>query len=150
MNTPTPRLELLDDFTATLESTGLAPMSARVLSAILLSDEGSLTSRDIIDRLGVSPAAVSHAVRQLEMLHFIRRRRPAGQRREHYDLVGSLWAETTMNQCRVFEHLARTLGQGADASPDGSAVKLRLERSSTFFQHLADGIPELIETMPEA
>lgn len=144
-----PQLTALEDFVedmvSILEATGLNRMSSRVLVAILVSEDGSLTSRQLADNLGVSGAAISNAVRQLEMLRFVRRRRPAGQRMENFEVVDSLWEETTMEQSRVFGRLATTLDHGSAAVPAGSAAQARLSRSRDFFQQLADELPHLID-----
>ena len=62
----------------------MARMPARVFAAILTADDGRCTAAELAGTLGVSPAAVSGAVRYLMQLGLVRRERDPGERRDHY------------------------------------------------------------------
>lgn len=72
-------LELEEQFTAMMVGTGLPRMTARVLTCLYVTDEGSLTATELAQRLQVSPASVSKAVGELEQQELIRRERDPGR-----------------------------------------------------------------------
>jgi hypothetical protein len=57
-----------DDFAEMMVETGLPRMMARVLACLAISDSGVLTAAELVQRLKVSPASISHAVGYLEGL----------------------------------------------------------------------------------
>ena len=73
----------IERFALTLTESGMARMPARVFAAILTADDGRCTAADLAGLLGVSPAAVSGAVRFLIQLRLVRREREPGERRDH-------------------------------------------------------------------
>lgn len=48
-------------------------MAARVLVCLYLTDSGTVTAADLVQRLRISPASVSHAVALLEQLGMLNR-----------------------------------------------------------------------------
>ena len=66
-------------------------MPARVFALAVAAPEESLTAREIAERLGVSAAAVSGAVRYLGTLNLIRRFRTPGERVDRFGLGDEVW-----------------------------------------------------------
>ncbi|CAL9638993.1 hypothetical protein SUDANB23_06268 (plasmid) [Streptomyces sp. enrichment culture] len=60
-------------FTTVLMASGLPKMMARVMACLSLTDSGSLTASELVQRLQVSPASVSKAVTYLESQGLVRR-----------------------------------------------------------------------------
>lgn len=137
--------EFIEDFALTMEGAGMHRMSARVFAAVLSSEEAGMTARDLADLLQVSPAAVSGAVRQLETMRFLHRRRLPGQRADQYALGNEFWHEAVASKTEVFDALREVLDRGAVAVGDGSAASARLSESSDFFIYLSEEIPKLVE-----
>src|SRR5215204_7683027 len=78
----------------TLTEAGVPRMPARVFVALLISDDGRLTAAELAEMLGVSPAAVSNAVRYLQQTRLVAREREPGERRDHYRIYsGDTWYE---------------------------------------------------------
>ncbi|MFD0467350.1 MarR family transcriptional regulator [Nonomuraea thailandensis] len=69
---------LEERFTAMMVDTGLTHTPARVLACLYITDSGSLTAAELVQRLQVSPASISKAVGQLEQQRLIRRERDPG------------------------------------------------------------------------
>lgn len=140
----------VEDFASAMEGGGLHRMTGRVLGAVLVSESGGLTSRELGEFLGVSAAAVSQSVRQLEAVDFVRRRRAQGERTDRFDLADTPWFESSVSQALVFARLASILSEGSDALPEGSAARARLNDSAHFFRYMAAEIPRLIRSWREA
>ena len=65
----------VERFTALLIDGGMPRMPALVFSRVLAEDSGQLTAAEIAERLDVSPAAVSGAVRYLTRVGMLVRTR---------------------------------------------------------------------------
>ncbi|MFB4271511.1 MarR family transcriptional regulator [Nonomuraea sp. GTA35] len=57
-------------------------MAARVLACLYITDSGTLTAAELVQRLHVSPASISHTVAFLEQQGLIKRERVPGGRRD--------------------------------------------------------------------
>ncbi|MDQ6739943.1 MAG: MarR family transcriptional regulator, partial [Actinomycetota bacterium] len=66
---------------AVLASAGFPKMPARVLMSLMVSDDGALTASELAQRLEVSAAGISGAVRYLQTIGIIRRVAQSGSRR---------------------------------------------------------------------
>ena len=71
-------------FAADLEAAGIPRLPARVFVALLVEDAGYLSAAELAERLHISPAAVSGAVRYLIQVQLVHREREPGSRRDRY------------------------------------------------------------------
>ncbi|MFE1730208.1 GbsR/MarR family transcriptional regulator [Streptomyces bacillaris] len=128
--------QFVERFAAQLVEAGMARMPARVFAALLSSDEGALTSAELGERLRVSPAAVSGAVRHLAQVNMVSREREPGSRRERYRVQGDQWHSALMEREAVLRGWQATLREGVDhfglQTPQGRRINDTLE----FFQFL--------------
>ncbi|MFC7646286.1 GbsR/MarR family transcriptional regulator [Streptosporangium lutulentum] len=99
-------------------------MTARVLACLYVTDSGTLTAAELVQRLRVSPASISQTVSFLEQQGLIRRERAPGGRRERYVIDDGLWVRSTlaamhMNDALVAasQHAAETLVAETPAAP---------------------------------
>jgi biotin operon repressor len=76
---------------AGFSAAGFPKMPARALMALVSSEEGRLTAAELSEKLGVSAAAVSGAVRYLQTAGFIQRVSQPGSRRDIYALHDDEW-----------------------------------------------------------
>ena len=100
---------------AQLIRVGVPRMPARVYATILVSPHGELTAAEITERLSVSPAAVSKAIRYLSQLHLVHRGYQPASRRDLYQLGKGLWAEMFEYRARMMKSFADALGEAIDA-----------------------------------
>ena len=105
-----------------LTQAGLARLPSRVFAALLVDDDGRMTSAELADELGVSPAGVSGAVGYLEQLGMLRRERERGSRRDVYVVDDDAWHGAMMSHDQIYgpikaslEHSLTTLGPDAPA-----------------------------------
>ncbi len=108
-----------DWLTAVLVEMGLTRMTASVLTCLTITDSGSLTSAELVQRLRVSPASISKAVSFLEDQGLVRRER--GARRERYIVDKNAWLRSTLVSARTNAMLADAALQGAQILGEGSA-----------------------------
>ena len=80
-------IDAAEQAAAVMTAAGMPRMPARVMMALVAAPDGGYTAAELGERLGVSAAAVSGAVRYLQHLHFIHRRSRPRDRRDHYELV---------------------------------------------------------------
>lgn len=106
--------DFTESFTALLVEQGLPRMEARVLTCLYVTDSGALTAADLVERLRVSPASVSHAVAFLEQQGMLRRERVPGARRERYVIDDEIWVRSILASLRMNEALAAASRRGAE------------------------------------
>ena len=73
---------------------------------------GSLSSAQLAERLRISPAAVSGAVRYLSQVHMVSREREPGSRRELYRVHENVWYEALLDRDQILGRWAKTLRAG--------------------------------------
>jgi len=125
-------------------------MPARVLMNLMVSDEAGLTATDLAQRLGVSAAAISGAVRYLQLLGYLRRTAQAGSRRDRYELPEGSWYTSTLDRNPLLEVLAGLAERAVAAIDDASAPgSLRSDEMARFYRFLAARMPALLQEWEE-
>ncbi|MCO1578879.1 helix-turn-helix domain-containing protein [Crossiella sp. SN42] len=137
--------ELAESYTELLIQQGIPRMMARVLACLLLTDSGTLTAADLVQRLRISAASVSHAVTFLEQQGLLRRERATGVRREHYVIDEEVWTRSTdaameMNQTLAAASLRAVEVLGAD-TPAGA----RFESSAEYLSLVSEALGKVKE-----
>ncbi|MBB1243767.1 MarR family transcriptional regulator [Streptomyces durbertensis] len=120
-------------------------MPARVFSCLLASDTGSLSSADLGERLLISPAAVSGAVRYLSQVHLIARERQPGSRRERYRVHTDVWYEAMTNRDAVLNRWIHTFSSGVEAVGPESPAGRRIAESVEFLTFMRNEMAALME-----
>lgn len=141
-----------------LIAAGLARMPARVLMSLMASETGGLTSQELQERLGVSAAAISGAVRYLQNVSFVRRVAQSGSRRERYELPDDYWYQASMNAVSIYQPLAQLaedalavldkseVDQGEVAADSAASVRAsRIREMAEYFRFMQRRMPELNE-----
>lgn len=139
----------VERFAMLLSDAGLGRMPSRVFGALLVTDEGRLTAGELAERLRVSPAAISGAVRYLAQVGLIVRRRDPGERRDHYEVTDDLWYEVYANRDTQMKAWAEVMAEGVAAVGADTKAGWRLETSRSFFEFLREQLPELMRKWRE-
>lgn len=111
---------------------GFPRMPARVLVGLMAADEDSLTAAELGERLEVSPAAISGAVRYLIRIGMLERVPAPGSRRDRYRLPSDPWYEVASQERPYLVKLAEIATEGARAL-DGSPAAERVAHMRDFF-----------------
>ncbi|MGW1211441.1 GbsR/MarR family transcriptional regulator [Streptomyces sp. NPDC002499] len=128
--------KFVEGFAAQLVEAGMQRMPARVFAALLASDEGVLTSAELGERLRISPAAVSGAVRYLSQTHMVAREREPGSRRERYRVHSDQWYEALTSREAILKRWAVALREGVENLGADSPAGRRLAETQAFFEFI--------------
>ena len=143
MSSEHPGVDAAEQAAAMLTSAGMARMPARVMMALVGSPDEGYTAAELGDRLGVSAAAVSGAVRYLVSMRLIQRLSRAGDRRDRYDLTDDAWSGMITANAPLYSALATHIDSIADDN-DGAPVSVARARDvADFLRYLAERMPHL-------
>ncbi|MET7733816.1 MarR family transcriptional regulator [Streptomyces sp. NPDC005402] len=135
----------VERFAAQLVEAGLARMPARVFSALLASDSGALTSAELSERLRISPAAVSGAVRYLAQVHMLSREREPGSRRERYRVHSDQWYQALTNREAIIKRWEDALREGVTSLGAETPAGHRLAETLAFFEFVEKDVAQMME-----
>ncbi|HEX2323333.1 MAG TPA: helix-turn-helix domain-containing protein [Streptosporangiaceae bacterium] len=125
-----------DWLTAVLVEMGLSRMTASVITCLAVTDSGSLTAAELVQRLRVSPASISKAVSYLEEQGLVRRER--SERRERYIFDDDAWLRAWMVSARTNAMLAGAALQGADILGQTTPAGARMAQMGNFLRLVGD------------
>ena len=108
-------------------------MPSRVLVTLMAADEEALTAADLAGRLGVSPAAISGAVRYLIHVGLLQRLPTPGSRRDRYRLPADPWYESASLKDSFLSQVAAASDDGVKALGADSPGGERIARMRDFF-----------------
>jgi DNA-binding transcriptional regulator GbsR (MarR family) len=143
-----PELRFIERFALLMTEAGMARMPARVFAAVLADEDGRMTASELAERLHVSPAAISGAVRTLTQLHMLTRGREPGARRDHYEMVHDQWPEMFVYRSAVLKNWEDALAEGVELLGPGPAAE-RLDETRAFFEFVRGELPGLMERWRE-
>jgi predicted transcriptional regulator len=135
----------VERFALALVDGGMSRMPARVFACLLAEPSGRLTAGQLADRLDVSAAAISGAVRQLVQIGMAFREREPGERLDHYAIYPEVFSEMWVTRTALIEQWADILEDGAAQYPAGDPGRARLLEAKAFFRYTIDAIPELVD-----
>ncbi|MEU6777944.1 helix-turn-helix domain-containing protein [Nonomuraea angiospora] len=137
--------DFTESFTALLIQQGLPQMMARVLACLYITDSGTLTAADLVQRLRVSPASVSHAVAFLEQQGMLKRERVPGRRRERYVVDDEIWLRSMLAGLQMNEALAAASRRGAEILGAATPAGVRFESSAELLHLVSEAFRQVIE-----
>ncbi|MBT2231646.1 helix-turn-helix domain-containing protein [Nonomuraea sp. NEAU-A123] len=141
--------QAVQDFTASftdlLVQQGLPRMEARVLASLYITDSGALTAADLVQRLRVSPASVSHAVAFLEQQGMLKRERVPGARRERYVIEDEMWLPSLLASLQMNEALVAVSQRGAGILGATTPAGARFESSAELLLLVTEAFRQVIE-----
>jgi DNA-binding transcriptional regulator GbsR (MarR family) len=124
---------------------GFPRMAARVLMAMTCADEETLTAAELGERIGVSPAAISGAVRYLMQLGMVVREPVPSSRRDRYRLMDDFWFEASLTKMTMFKTVADIAADGAKALGADSPGGARVTRMRDYFLFVQEELPSLLD-----
>jgi DNA-binding transcriptional regulator GbsR (MarR family) len=135
----------VEAFASQLVEAGLGRMPARVFAALLASEEGVLTSAELGERLRVSPAAVSGAVRYLSQVAMVSREREPGSRRERYRVHSNQWYEMLTDRETMLRRWEHTMREGVATMGPDSRPGQRIAETLEFFSYMKSELEAMME-----
>jgi DNA-binding transcriptional regulator GbsR (MarR family) len=128
-----------------LSSHGLQRMTARVLAALLFTEQPTMTMGELAEQLQASTGAISGSLKMLTSVGLVERAPAPGSRRDHYRLRDDAWAVQYTNQNEVTTAVLKAAEAGIEATPEGSLPHQRLTQMHDFYAFLLDEIPALLD-----
>jgi DNA-binding transcriptional regulator GbsR (MarR family) len=134
-----------EEFALTLTQHGLQRMTARVLAALLFTEQATITAGEIADELGASRGSVSTAIKALDPVGLIERVPAPGSRREHYRFPDNGWARLMSTQNAVVQQMQTAAERGIDAAGQDSRAGQRLADMRDFYAYIMRELPAVID-----
>ncbi|MEU0786917.1 helix-turn-helix domain-containing protein [Streptomyces sp. NPDC006173] len=134
--------------TTVFMASGAPTMMARVMSCLTLTDSGSLTAAELVQRLQVSPASISKAIAFLESQGLVRRERDE-RRRERYVVDDDVWYQSMMASARSTAQIVETARQGVGVLGPGTPAGNRLENVARFLDYVSESLARAAEQARE-
>lgn len=121
-----------------LTDAGMPRLASRVFAQILADDDGRMTAAELTETLGVSPAAVSGAVRYLTHTLLIGKERERGSRRDVYVVQSDAWHTAMLSRDRILGQMQTGVRSGVEAVGGvGTPAGRRLQLSVEFLDFVA-------------
>jgi predicted transcriptional regulator len=128
-----------------LTQAGLPRVPSLVFSALLVDDDGRMTSAELSGALEVSPASISGAVRYLEQVGMVRRERERGSRRDVYVVDDDAWHGAMMRRDQMYAPMVAALNAGLSGVDAESRVHQRLLLTREFLLFVDQELANLAE-----
>jgi DNA-binding transcriptional regulator GbsR (MarR family) len=139
-------VQFVEAMAMTFADWGFPRMAARILMTLMTTEEEALTAAELAERLGVSPPAISGAVRYLVQVGLLERRPVPGSRRDLYRMRDDAWYTSSATKGSAYKALADLADDGVRAvggtrSPAGE----RVTEMRDFFRFANAEMATLIE-----
>ncbi|SCE84450.1 MarR family protein [Micromonospora coriariae] len=128
----------------TFAEVGSPRMAARVLFTVMSADD-PLTAAEIGERLGVSAAAVSGAVRYLTQFGMLIREPVPRSRRDRYRMPDNPWYEATITKTGIYKTFIDVAESGVTALGPDTPAGERVAEMRDFFLFVQEEIDSLGE-----
>ncbi|MFY1659241.1 GbsR/MarR family transcriptional regulator [Micromonospora sp. WMMD1274] len=129
----------------TLTEGGLQRMTARVLAALLFTEQETMTAGEIAGTLAISSGSVSTAIKSLTTVGLIERVPAPGSRREHFRLREGAWATLMSGHNAMIRTMREAAEEGITVTGEGSLAAARLAEMRDFYDYLWRKLPALID-----
>jgi DNA-binding transcriptional regulator GbsR (MarR family) len=141
--------QAVQDFTASftdlLVQQGLPRMEARVMACLHITDSGALSAADLVQRLRVSPASISHAVAFLEQQGMLIRERLPGERRERYVIDDEIWLRNLLASLQMNNALIAASRQATKILGPTTPAGDRFDKSAELLTLVSEALKQAME-----
>jgi predicted transcriptional regulator len=137
--------QFVERFSSVLVEAGWPRMAARAFVTLLASETSALTAADLAERLRVSPAAISGAVRFLLQLDLVSRDREPGSRRDRFRVDDDVWYHVINRSLNSVTKWGGQLNAGIAAVGKDTPAAGRLAEMIDFFEFIRTVIPEAMD-----
>ena len=144
--TSEPRLhEAAERLALVLSDQGLQRMTARVLTALLFSEQPSVTMPELGEELRASAGSISGALKNLTSVGLVERVPVPTSRRDHFRLRPDAWATLYTSQNQTIAAFLAAADEGIAAAGGAGLARDRLVEMRDFYAFLLAEIPAVLE-----
>lgn len=141
-------MHFIEDLGLFFEQMGLQRMTGRVLGAILISDEISLSLNDLCDTLGASKSAVSVAAKQLVAVGLLEPAHAPVPRRDYFRFKSGGWLSFMRARMEIMAGLHEIADRGLSLKKGADqALRLRIEEAHDIFEFVEKEFPDWLARM---
>jgi DNA-binding transcriptional regulator GbsR (MarR family) len=133
---PDARRDAVERIGGSLSEAGMPRLAARVFAALLVDDDGRMTSAELSEFLDVSAGGVSGAVKYLSHLGILRRERDRGSRRDVYVVDDDAWRGSMLQHERLYRPIRQALDRATELLADHDEAHRRLTLALEFLAFL--------------
>ena len=134
-----------EELALVLTTLGMQRMTARVLSALLFTEQPTMTMGELAGRLQASSGGISGALKMLTFVGLAERVPAPSSRRDHYRLRDNAWAVLFTNQNVTISAMQEAADAGIAATGPDSLARQRLTQMRDFYAFLLGEIPALLD-----
>ena len=138
-------IDAAEQAAAMIAAVGFPRMPGRVMMALIAAPAEGYTAAELAERLGVSAAAVSGAVRYLQTIQVVRRMSRPDQRRDRYVIIPDTWYGLMTSNGPIYDRLATHIEAIGAEHADDHAARARAVEMAEFFRFMARRMPELVD-----
>lgn len=140
----------VENFSLMLAERGVPRMAARVSTVMMAAEEDSLTAADLAERLGVSPAAVSGALKYLLHVGLFERESIPNSRRDRYRFGDDNWYSASILKMDFMDRIADEVDKAVDSvgGPETHAGR-RMAEMSGFYRFVTGELHHMYERWQE-
>lgn len=136
----------VENFSLMLSERGVPRMAARVSTVMMVAEEDSLTAADLAERLGVSPAAVSGALKYLLHVGLFVRESIPNSRRDRYRFGDDNWYSAAILKTDFMNRAADEVDKLVEAvGGPGTHAGQRMTEMSDFYRFVTDELMNMYE-----
>ena len=146
---PEPQLAA-EQLALVLTSLGLQRMTARVLAAVLFTEQPSVTMAELAEGLQASAGSISGALKMLTSVGLAERVPVPGSRRDHFRLRQDAWAVLFTSQNETIRAMQNAANAGIQAIDGPSLARQRLADMHDFYAFLMAEVPALLDRWHES
>jgi DNA-binding transcriptional regulator GbsR (MarR family) len=140
-----PRERYVERMGTALADAGLQRLPSRVFAALTVDEDGRMTSAELVEALGVSPASVSCAVRYLSQIGFVHRERERGTRRDVYVVDDDAWLQAMLREDQTYAPLVAALDGALESLPPDAAARHRLVLMREFLLFVGEEMRSMVD-----
>ncbi|CAI7979735.1 MULTISPECIES: GbsR/MarR family transcriptional regulator [Parafrankia] len=137
-------LRYTERFAGVLREAGLPRMPALVFVCLYASEAESLSAAELAERLGVSLASISGAVRMLTGAGIIVRERPAGERQDRFRVDADVWLNIMRSRDVALARWEEQIRAGIEVAGPDSVAGRRLAESLAFFDFMRRELTDML------
>ncbi|MFJ9696041.1 GbsR/MarR family transcriptional regulator [Kitasatospora sp. NPDC101183] len=137
--------DFVERFAAELVVAGMGRMPSRIFACLMAEESGVLTSAELSERLKISPAAVSGAVRYLIQVGLVAKEREPGSRRDRFRVLNDVWYESLTRRDEIMTRWIRVLREGESTVGTGTAAAARMAETAEFFEFMIKELHGMLE-----